>query len=83
MEIQWTSTISRSIRKQVVELFPTDVRNAGVGLSYNIGMCIFGGFAPLAFQAAQEVTWLPGLLLAASGGGSPPGGVELKIHNTR
>ncbi|CAE7941705.1 proP [Symbiodinium sp. KB8] len=27
----------------VVELFPVEVRNAGVGLSYNIGFCVFGG----------------------------------------
>eukprot|EP00435_Cladocopium_sp_Y103_P031136 s1928_g7.t2 len=52
---------------QVVELFPVEVRNAGVGLSYNIGVCIFGGFAPMVFEAVSFTSWLPGLLLALSG----------------
>ena len=36
---------------QAVELFPVDVRNAGMGLSYNVGVCLFGGFAPMLFEA--------------------------------
>lgn len=56
---------------QVVELFPVDVRNAGVGLSYNLGVCLFGGFAPMAFEAAAATpgcgTWLPAALFAAGG----------------
>ena len=52
---------------QVVELFPVEVRNAGVGLSYNVGVCIFGGFAPMIFEAVSFTSWLPGLLLALGG----------------
>lgn len=52
----------------VCELFPVDVRNAGVGLSYNIGFCCFGGFAPMIFEAAFEHnTWAPGFLLSLAG----------------
>eukprot|EP00435_Cladocopium_sp_Y103_P028214 s2720_g7.t1 len=52
----------------VCELFPVDVRNAGVGLSYNIGFCCFGGFAPMIFEAAFEHnTWAPGCLLSLAG----------------
>jgi len=52
---------------QVVELFPVEVRNAGVGLSYNVGVCLFGGFAPVLFEAVSFTSWLPGLLLALGG----------------
>ena len=52
----------------VCELFPVDVRNAGVGLSYNIGVSCFGGFAPMVFQAAFEhYSWAPGWLLSLAG----------------
>eukprot|EP00913_Durusdinium_trenchii_P020488 g19247.t1 len=52
----------------VVELFPVHVRNAGVGLSYNIGMCCFGGFAPMIFEASFEhYTWAPGWLISLAG----------------
>eukprot|EP00439_Symbiodinium_sp_Y106_P065004 s189_g10.t1 len=53
---------------QVVELFPVEVRNVGVGLSYNMGMCIFGGFAPMLFEASVLwFSWAPALLLAGGG----------------
>lgn len=53
---------------QVVELFPVEVRNAGMGLSYNVGMCIFGGFAPMAFEAAAVTApWMPPFLLSIGG----------------
>jgi len=52
----------------VAELFPTSVRNAGVGVSFNIGFCFFGGFAPLLAEASLSWTpYGPGLLYAASG----------------
>mmetsp|Transcript_42108 Transcript_42108/g.85836 ORF Transcript_42108/g.85836 Transcript_42108/m.85836 type:complete len:496 (-) Transcript_42108:304-1791(-) len=52
----------------VCELFPVEIRNAGVGLSYNIGFCCFGGFAPMIFEAAIEHnTWAPGCLLSLAG----------------
>ena len=52
----------------VCELFPVDVRNAGVGLSYNIGVSCFGGFAPMVFEAAFEhYSWAPGWLLSLAG----------------
>ncbi|CAJ1364483.1 unnamed protein product [Effrenium voratum] len=52
----------------VVELFPVQVRNAGVGLSYNIGFCAFGGFAPMVFEAAYHgYLWGPGWLLSLAG----------------
>lgn len=52
----------------VCELFPVEIRNAGVGLSYNTGLCCFGGFAPMIFEAAFEHnTWAPGCLLSLAG----------------
>eukprot|EP00434_Breviolum_minutum_P045189 symbB.v1.2.040455.t2/scaffold7249.1/size12341/1 len=52
----------------VCELFPVDVRSAGVGLSYNIGFCCFGGFAPMVFEAAFEhYSRAPGWLLSLAG----------------
>lgn len=53
---------------QVVELFPVEVRTAGMGLSYNVGFCLFGGFAPMVFEAAESLaTWMPPLLLSLGG----------------
>lgn len=52
----------------VVELFPASVRNVGVGTSYNVGMCLFGGFAPALFELSLKVSPLfPGVLLSLSG----------------
>lgn len=52
----------------VVELFPTRLRNTGVGISYNIGFCIFGGFAPFMSQASLELSkYGPGILHSLGG----------------
>ncbi|CAE7195893.1 proP [Symbiodinium sp. CCMP2456] len=52
----------------VVELFPASVRHVGVGTSYNVGMCLFGGFAPALFELSLKVSPLfPGVLLSLSG----------------
>mmetsp|Transcript_58008 Transcript_58008/g.169582 ORF Transcript_58008/g.169582 Transcript_58008/m.169582 type:complete len:494 (+) Transcript_58008:52-1533(+) len=52
----------------VVELFPTPVRGAAVGLSYNIGFSLFGGLAPIAAEALLKVSPLgPGWLLSFGG----------------
>ena len=50
------------------ELFPTVVRNLGVGVSYNIGFGLFGGFAPLVAEASLEWTpYGPGIMLSLAG----------------
>lgn len=65
----------------VAELYPTQVRNLGIGLSYNIGLCIFGGLSPVrpgrklepkwALRICERLydqgAWAPGLFHAASG----------------
>ncbi|CAE8662071.1 unnamed protein product [Polarella glacialis] len=52
----------------VVELFPIALRNMGVGVSYNLGVAIFGGFAPFLAQVSLESCWLgPGILYSAGG----------------
>lgn len=47
------------------EIFPTELRNSGVGLAYNLAVAIFGGFAPTAATAViagtgdvMSITWL-------------------------
>ncbi|WP_116953297.1 MFS transporter [Jiangella endophytica] len=37
-------------------LFPTQIRTSGVSTSYNLGVVLFGGTAPLVFTALVEVT---------------------------
>ena len=47
----------------LAEMFPTNIRSTGMSVAYNIGVTIFGGFAPLI------LTWLiasTGSLLAPS-----------------
>lgn len=47
----------------LAEMFPTNIRSTGMSVSYNIGVTVFGGFAPLI------LTWLiaqTGSLLAPS-----------------
>ena len=36
-------------------LFPVEIRSTGMAISYNVGVTVFGGFAPLT------VTWLIGI----------------------
>ena len=38
------------------EVFPTKLRNSGIGFSYNLAAAIFGGFAPLAATALIAAT---------------------------
>lgn len=52
----------------VAELFPTKVRNVGVGMAYNIGFAIFGGFGPAMAEASLMLSPVgPGILMSASG----------------
>lgn len=52
----------------VAELFPASVRNTGMGVSYNVGVSLFGGFVPMIAQASLSISPLgPGLLLSSSG----------------
>ena len=50
------------------ELFPTSVRNLGVGFSFNVGVGLFGGFAPLMAEASlQWSPYGPGILFSSAG----------------
>lgn len=40
------------------DLFPPEVRYSGVGINFNIGVTIFGGFAPLISSYLTQVTGL-------------------------
>jgi len=51
----------------VVELFPTEVRNTAVGISYNVGFAVFGGLAPMMAEATSQWALGPGLLYSAAG----------------
>jgi MHS family proline/betaine transporter-like MFS transporter len=55
------------------DLFPTATRSTGISLGYNLGVMLFGGFAPfimtwLAVKTAS--TAVPGYYLAAGAVGS-------------
>ncbi|CDZ77747.1 Proline porter II [Legionella massiliensis] len=39
----------------IVESFPTSLRYSGVGLSYSLGIALFGGIAPLAFTGLLQL----------------------------
>mmetsp|Transcript_1421 Transcript_1421/g.3153 ORF Transcript_1421/g.3153 Transcript_1421/m.3153 type:complete len:487 (-) Transcript_1421:291-1751(-) len=46
-----------------VENFPVSVRNAGMGIAYNLGMSICGGLSPLVVMLSLRKTWLgPGIV---------------------
>jgi MHS family proline/betaine transporter-like MFS transporter len=40
----------------MAKIFPVATRVSGMSLSYNIGVPLFGGFAPLAAQALVDLT---------------------------
>jgi MFS family permease len=46
------ATINGSYVVMITESFPANLRYSGVGLSYSLGVAVFGGLAPLMF------TWL-------------------------
>ncbi len=53
----------------LAEMFPVDVRGAGMSLGYTLGVVVFGGFAQLAMEWLIDVTGslaVPGLYLAAT-----------------
>ncbi|CAE7834592.1 proP, partial [Symbiodinium necroappetens] len=52
----------------VTELFPTRTRNLGVGVSYNIGICLVGGFGPVLCSALLKWSrYGPGGLMSLAG----------------
>ncbi|WP_416431157.1 MFS transporter [Piscirickettsia salmonis] len=40
----------------IIELFPSHIRNSGMGLSYNLGYALIGGTAPLLFTFLIQTT---------------------------
>ena len=53
----------------MAEMFPTPTRVTGMALSYNIGVAVFGGFAPLIAQWLIDLTGsklAPGYYLIAT-----------------
>ena len=40
----------------MAKIFPASTRVSGLSLSYNIGVTIFGGFAPVIAQILVEIT---------------------------
>ncbi len=40
----------------IIELFPSHIRNSGMGLSYNLGYALIGGTAPLLFTFLIQIT---------------------------
>jgi len=52
----------------IVELFPTKVRNLGIGVSLNVSFTIFGGCGPLIAQASLKMTPAgPGIMMSVIG----------------
>lgn len=59
------SLLAVGIAVMSTEVFPTELRNSGVGLAYNLAVAIFGGFGPAAATAliagtgdVMSITWL-------------------------
>ncbi len=53
----------------LAEMFPVEIRGAGMSLGYTMGVVVFGGFAQLAMEWLIDVTGslaVPGLYLAAT-----------------
>mmetsp|Transcript_94779 Transcript_94779/g.198009 ORF Transcript_94779/g.198009 Transcript_94779/m.198009 type:complete len:490 (+) Transcript_94779:111-1580(+) len=51
-----------------VELFPTEVRNTGMAITFNVAFAIFGGAAPVIALEAAEASWLgPGIFYMLAG----------------
>lgn len=61
--------LGSTIYLYVSEMFPTEVRFAATGLSYNLAVGLFGGCAPLYCEfASNYVDLFPGYYLAFCGG---------------
>lgn len=63
--IVFQTIIAVAIAVASAEVFPTKLRNSGIGFSYNLAAAIFGGLAPLAATALiagtgdqLSITWL-------------------------
>ncbi len=58
--VAWMSLLktgySGALPALLAEVFPTQTRVTGMSLSYNIGVPVFGGFAPLVVQWLIEAT---------------------------
>ncbi|HEY6619552.1 MAG TPA: MFS transporter, partial [Steroidobacteraceae bacterium] len=50
------SCYSGALPSYMAKIFPASTRVSGLSLSYNIGVTIFGGFAPVIAQILVEVT---------------------------
>jgi MFS transporter, MHS family, proline/betaine transporter len=50
------SLFSGALPSLMAKIFPVATRVSGMSLSYNIGVPLFGGFAPLAAQALVDLT---------------------------
>ena len=54
----------------LAEMFPVNVRAAGMSLGYTVGVVVFGGFAQLALEWLIDATGdptIPGMYMAATG----------------
>jgi len=50
------------------ELFPTSVRTFCLGISWNVGICLFGGFGSVVSQVLLDISRFgPGLQMSAAG----------------
>lgn len=62
------ASFNATICMYCAELFPTSVRNLGVGVSFNVGVGFFGGFAPLMAEASLDWSpYGPGILYSLAG----------------
>jgi MHS family proline/betaine transporter-like MFS transporter len=50
------SCYSGALPSYMAKIFPASTRVSGLSLSYNIGVTIFGGFAPIIAQTLVEIT---------------------------
>lgn len=61
------STLNAGVLIFVVELFPANVRTVGMGISWNMSMCIFAGLGPMITgRLTKEFPLAPGFLIAGT-----------------
>ena len=53
------ASYSAALPALMAEIFPTRTRSTGMNISYNVGVTLFGGFAPFWIESLIAITHTP------------------------